>query len=228
MNEIQTRVAIVDDHPLVREGLKQMVSGLSDLVLVGEAGDILNGRKMIEQSAPDVLILDLTLGVDSGIGLLGWIREHYPQMRIMVLSMQDEAMHAERLLRLGASAYVMKSAAESDLVAALRKVIKGQRHLSEAMHERLLSSSLRSQSKPGADDPVSVLTEREREVFALIGKGVGTRQIADELILSMKTVDAHRRHMREKLNLRTTSELVRYATEWVTTQVAHLPETPAL
>lgn len=227
MNEEQIRVAIVDDHPLVREGLKQMVSGMSDMVLVGEAGDTLHGRKMIEQSAPDLVILDLTLGADSGIGLLTWIRAEYPEMRVMVLSMQDEAMHAERLLRLGASAYVMKSAAESDLVSALRKVIKGQRHLSEAMHERLLSSSLRSQAKAGSADPVSALTAREREVLAMIGKGIGTRQIADELVLSMKTVDAHRRHMREKLNLRTTSELVRYATEWVTAKVGHLPETPA-
>lgn len=227
MNDAQIRVAIVDDHPLVREGLKQMVSGMSDMVLVGEAGDTLQGRKMIEQSAPDVVILDLTLGADSGIGLLTWIREQYPEMRVMVLSMQDEAMHAERLLRLGASAYVMKSAAESDLVSALRKVINGQRHLSDAMHERLLSSSPRSASKAGSDDPVSALTDRERQVLSLIGKGIGTRQIADELVLSMKTVDAHRRHMREKLNLRTTSELVRYATEWVTTKVGHLPETPA-
>ena len=136
-------------------------------------------------------------------------------MRVLVLSMQDEALYAERLLRLGVSGYVMKNVAGTDFLGALRKVARGQRHVSAAMGERLLSQVARGRA-PGVDeDPVSALTERELEVFRLIGEGISTREISQRLDLSMKTVDAHRRHMREKLNLRSTSELIRYATQWV-------------
>ena len=132
--------------------------------------------------------------------------------------MQDEALYAERLLRLGVSGYVMKNVAGTDFLGALRKVARGQRHVSAAMGERLLSQVARGRA-PGADeDPVSALTERELEVFRLIGEGISTREISQRLDLSMKTVDAHRRHMREKLNLRSTSELIRYATQWVSDQ----------
>ncbi len=134
---------------------------------------------------------------------------------MLVLSMQDEALYAERLLRLGVSGYVMKNVAGTDFLGALRKVARGQRHVSAAMGERLLTQVARGRA-PGVDeDPVSALTERELEVFRLIGEGISTREISQRLDLSMKTVDAHRRHMREKLNLRSTSELIRYATQWV-------------
>lgn len=215
MGETQARIVIVDDHPLVREGLKQLLSGLVEFVLVGEASNIAQAQQVIERSAPDVVVLDLTLGADDGVDLLGWLRQRQPQVRVLVLSMQDEALHAERLLRLGISAYVMKSVAEADFLNALRKVVRGQRHLSAAMSERLLTKALRGQLASGPDDPVTALTERELEVFALIGRGVSTREIAEQLGLSMKTVDAHRRHMREKLNLRSSSELMRYAAQWL-------------
>jgi DNA-binding NarL/FixJ family response regulator len=124
-------------------------------------------------------------------------------------------LYAERLLRLGVSGYVMKNVAGTDFLGALRKVARGQRHVSAAMGERLLSQVAKGRA-PGADeDPVSALTDRELEVFRLIGAGISTREISQRLDLSMKTVDAHRRHMREKLNLRSTSELIRYATRWI-------------
>lgn len=212
------RIVIVDDHPLVREGLKQLLAEQSEFELVGEASDAAQARQVIAQLQPEIAVLDLTLGADSGMDLVRWIRQEYPAVRMMVLSMQDEALYAERLLRLGISAYVMKSAAESDFLNALRKVARGQRHLSAEMSERLLSKAVRGQLTAGDDDPVAALTDRELEVFKLIGGGVSTRQISEQLGLSMKTVDAHRRHMREKLNLRTTSELVRYAAQWVAAQ----------
>ncbi len=160
-------------------------------------------------------VVDLALGADDGVDLVRWIRHDYPDVRVLVLSMQDEALYAERLLRLGVSGYVMKNVAGTDFLGALRKVARGQRHVSAAMGERLLSQVARGRA-PGADeDPVSALTERELEVFRLIGEGISTREISQRLELSMKTVDAHRRHMREKLNLRSTSELIRYATQWV-------------
>jgi DNA-binding NarL/FixJ family response regulator len=160
-------------------------------------------------------VVDLALGQDDGVELVRWIRTDYPEVRVLVLSMQDEALYAERLLRLGVSGYVMKNVAGTDFLGALRKVARGQRHVSSAMGERLLTQVARGRAPGNDEDPVSSLTDRELEVFRLIGEGISTREISQRLGLSMKTVDAHRRHMREKLNLRSTSELIRYATQWV-------------
>jgi len=218
MTEHGTRLIIIDDHPLVREGLKQLLAGQPDFQIAGEASNAAQARQLLAQLKPDVAVLDLTLGQDDGIELTKWIRENHPEIRILILSMQEEALYAERLLRLGVSAYVMKSAAETDFLNALRKVARGQRHLSAEMSERLLSKAARGQLASGDDDPVTALTHRELQVFQMIGGGVSTREIADQLQLSMKTIDAHRRHMREKLNLRSTSELMRYAARWVSSQ----------
>jgi DNA-binding NarL/FixJ family response regulator len=211
----QTRIVIVDDHPFVREGLKQLLAGQSDFALAAEASSVQDARTAISGHKPDVAVVDLALGADDGVDLVRWIRQEHPDVRVLVLSMQDEALYAERLLRLGVSGYVMKNVAGTDFLGALRKVARGQRHVSAAMGERLLSQVAKGRT-PGADeDPVSALTDRELEVFRLIGEGISTREISQRLELSMKTVDAHRRHMREKLNLRSTSELIRYATQWV-------------
>jgi DNA-binding NarL/FixJ family response regulator len=211
----QTRIVIVDDHPFVREGLKQLLAGQSEFQLVGEASNVKDAQSAVGASSPDVAVVDLALGPDDGVDLVRWLRQEHPAVRVLVLSMQDEALYAERLLRLGVSGYVMKNVAGTDFLVALRKVARGQKHVSSAMGERLLSQVAKGRA-PGADeDPVSSLTDRELEVFRLIGEGVSTREISQRLDLSMKTVDAHRRHMREKLNLRSTSELIRYATRWV-------------
>lgn len=211
----QTRIVIIDDHPFVREGLKQLLSGQNDFVLAAEASNAAAAQAAVTQHSPDVAVVDLALGSDDGIELVRWIRENHPDIRVLVLSMQDEALYAERLLRLGVSGYVMKNVAGTDFLTALRKVARGQRHVSSAMGERLLTQVARGRAPAADEDPVSSLTDRELEVFRLIGAGISTREISERLDLSMKTVDAHRRHMREKLNLRTTSELIRYATQWV-------------
>jgi DNA-binding NarL/FixJ family response regulator len=209
------RIVIVDDHPFVREGLKQLLAGQTEFELIGEASSVSEAQAKIAQQEPDVAVVDLALGHDDGIDLVRWIRQHHPNVRVLVLSMQDEALYAERLLRLGVSGYVMKNVAGTDFLGALRKVARGQKHVSAAMGERLLSQVARGRALAADEDPVSALTERELEVFRLIGEGISTREISQRLELSMKTVDAHRRHMREKLNLRSTSELIRYATQWV-------------
>lgn len=211
----QTRIVIVDDHPFVREGLKQLLAGQGDFQLVGEASSMIEAQGAIDRVTPDVAVVDLTLGSDDGVELVRWIRASHPNVRVLVLSMQEEALYAERLLRLGVSGYVMKNVAGTDFLGALRKVARGQRHLSNAMGERLLSQVARGRAPSTQEDPVAGLTDRELEVFQLIGDGISTREISQRLDLSMKTVDAHRRHMREKLNLRSTSELIRYATQWV-------------
>jgi DNA-binding NarL/FixJ family response regulator len=211
----QTTIVIVDDHPFVREGLKQLLAGQTDFSLVAEASNVSDARMAISGQKPDVAVVDLALGSDDGVDLVRWVRQEHPDVRVLVLSMQDEALYAERLLRLGVSGYVMKNVAGTDFLGALRKVARGQRHVSAAMGERLLSQVAKGRA-PGTDeDPVGALTDRELEVFRLIGEGISTREISQRLDLSMKTVDAHRRHMREKLNLRSTSELIRYATRWV-------------
>lgn len=211
----QTRIVIVDDHPFVREGLKQLLAGQGDFVLSGEASSARDAQAAIQSAQPDVAVVDLALGQDDGIDLVRWIRTEHPDVRVLVLSMQDEALYAERLLRLGVSGYVMKNVASTDFLGALRKVARGQKHVSAAMGERLLSQVARGRAPGQSEDPVAALTDRELEVFRLIGDGISTREISERLNLSMKTVDAHRRHMREKLNLRSTSELIRYATQWV-------------
>lgn len=211
----QSRIVIVDDHPFVREGLKQLLGGQDDFQLMGEAASVRDAQVLIDRAPPDVAVVDLTLGADDGVDLVRWIRDAHPAVRVLVLSMQEEALHAERLLRLGVSGYVMKNAAGTDFLGALRKVARGQRHLSLAMGERLLNQLARGRAPGPDEDPVSSLTQRELEVFRLIGAGISTREISQRLDLSMKTVDAHRRHMREKLNLCSTSELIRYATQWV-------------
>lgn len=211
----------MDDHPFVREGLKQLLAGQGDFQLMAEASSASDAQQLIDAQEPDVAVVDLALGADDGVELVRWIRLTHPDVRVLVLSMQDEALYAERLLRLGVSGYVMKNVAGTDFLGALRKVARGQRHVSAAMGERMLSQVARGRS-PGADeDPVSALTDRELEVFRLIGEGISTREISQRLTLSMKTVDAHRRHMREKLNLRSTSELIRYATQWVSYRASH-------
>ena len=218
----QTRVVIVDDHPFVREGLKQILAGQKDFMLVAEASSIAGARLMISSQAPDVAVVDLALGRDDGSELVRWIRASHPDVRVLVLSMQDEALYAEGLLRLGVSGYVMKNVASTDFLVALRKVARGQRHVSASMSERLLTQLVRGRAPGKQEDPVSALTERELEVFHLIGAGISTREISQRLNLSMKTVDAHRRHMREKLNLRSTSELIRYATRWVSERASSM------
>jgi DNA-binding NarL/FixJ family response regulator len=214
------KVVIVDDHPFVREGLKQLLAGQPDFTLIGEASSAAAAQSAIDSSPPDVAVVDLALGADDGIELVRWIREHHPDVRVLVLSMQEEALYAERLLRLGVSGYVMKNVAGTDFLGALRKVARGQKHVSAAMGERLLSQVARGRAPGVSEDPVAALTDRELEVFKLIGAGISTREISERLDLSMKTVDAHRRHMREKLNLRSTSELIRYATQWVSARGA--------
>lgn len=215
MGENSTRILIVDDHPFVREGLKQLLSGQAEFTVVAEASSAAEAQVAAETQQPEVLVVDLALGHDDGTELIRWFRQQQPEVRILVLSMQEEALYAERLLRLGVNGYVMKNAASTDFLGALRKVARGQRHLSPAMGERLLAKAARGKSSTADEDPVSGLTDRELEVFRMLGAGVSTREIAEQLTLSMKTVDAHRRHMREKLNLRTTNELIRYATQWM-------------
>jgi DNA-binding NarL/FixJ family response regulator len=209
------RILVVDDHPFVREGLRQLLATHPGFVIAAEAANVRAAREAVGRERPDIAVVDLALGPDDdGVELIRWLRAEHPGVRILVLSMQDEALYAERLLGLGVSGYVMKNAAGDDFVLALERVARGQSHLSNAMLERLR----RAPSGRAAEerlDPASRLSAREQEVLKRIGSGLSTREIAEEFGLSIKTVDAHRRSLREKLGLRSTREVARFAADWV-------------
>jgi DNA-binding NarL/FixJ family response regulator len=205
------RVLIVDDHPAMLAGLRGLLSGEPDLELCGEAGSAAAAVKAIESSAPDVIILDLFLGADDDIEFVGRIHARWPRIRILVVSMQDEALFAERILAMGARGFVMKREASQVVLAAVRKVIAGEYFVSAALGERLFARKARARY---SSNVVDVLTAREREVLADIAVGKSTQEISKHLGMHFKTVDSHRRSMREKLGLKSAAELVRYAVQW--------------
>ncbi len=202
------RVMIVDDHPVVRQGIKLMVNAEPDLTVCGEAQTEQEARRMIRELKPDALVVDLSLEVGDGFNVVRDARAHFPDIRILVLSMHDEAIYAERLLAQGASGYIMKQAATEQLITALRTVLRGERFISDALQ----SSLARRKDEDG--EQKSRLSARELQVISLIGHGLGTREIADNLSLSVKTVETHRLTIKRKLALETNSQLVQYAIKW--------------
>ena len=208
---MSTRVLIVDDHPLMREGLHELLSAETDLAFCGEADSAGSALRAIESLNPDVVVLDLTLGHEDGVALVTEIHQRWPKLAILVLSMHDEALYAERLLALGVRGYVMKQEASTVFLAALRKVIAGEHYVSQTLASRLYARVSRAREH---GERVEVLTAREREVLQELARGRGTQEIATALRMSAKTVDSHRRNIREKLGLNSAGELVRYAVRW--------------
>ena len=209
-----TRVLIVDDHPLLRKGVSQLIDQEMDLIVVGEAEDANKAMTAIENTKPDVALIDITLIGMSGIELLKNVRARFPKLKMLVLSMHDESVYAHRALRAGASGYVMKQEGTDRVLTALRKVLKGEVYLSERLGNRMLRTLVNGRASL-TNSPVEVLSDRELEVFSLIGQGHGTRPIAEKLHLSIKTIESHRAHIKEKLNLQSATELVHHAIQWV-------------
>jgi DNA-binding NarL/FixJ family response regulator len=214
------RILIVDDHPVMREGLKELLAQHSDLKVCGQAESIAGALEQVALTSPDIIVLDLTLGTEDGVELIRSLRESHPQIRILVLSMHDELLYAERLLSLGVAGYIMKQEAATEFLRALRKVAAGDVYVSQAVNSRLLEQIARTRGRPGAASGLDTLTAREREVLRLTGQGRTTREIAQALSMSDKTVDSHRRNIREKLGLHSSSELLRYAFRWVSDEEA--------
>jgi len=208
------RIMLVDDHPVVRMGLAQLINDQPDMAVCGETGLAAEALDLARESRPDIMVVDLSIGESSGLELVKTLRASQRTARILVLSMHDERLFAERALRAGASGYIMKEQAARNLLAALRRVASGNVYLSEQMTDRTLAVA--AGRRPAAPDlsPIEGLTDREREVFMLIGQGSGTRQIADGLHLSVKTIETYRAHIKEKLGLETATELIRFATIW--------------
>ncbi len=208
----QRRVLIVDDHPIVRQGLRRMIEPEPDLVVCGEVQTEREARTAIRALAPDVVIVDISLAQGDGLELVRDVHAQQPELPMLVLSMHDELIYAERLLAAGASGYIMKQAASDQLLIALRQVLAGGQYLSESLAGNLGRSD--SAAAGGSADPIDRLSNRELQVLSLIGRGMSSREAAEALGLSVKTVETHRQSLKRKLNLATNAQLLQYAINW--------------
>jgi DNA-binding NarL/FixJ family response regulator len=206
------KVFLVDDHPIVRQGLALFIDREPDLMVCGEAEDATSALQAIRESTPDFVILDISLDGRDGLELLKTLRVGHPNLPVLILSMHDESVYAERSLRAGANGYIMKQEAADKVITAIRQILGGDVYLSDRLTKRMLQQFVNGSISPR--DPLAKLSDRELEVFRLIGAGHGTRQIADELHVSTKTVESYQAHIKEKLALRNARELVQHAVEW--------------
>lgn len=208
-------ILIVDDHPLVREGLITLISKQSDFSVAGEASGIAEARELARATNPRIAIVDLTLKDGNGISLIKELVEQYREIKVLALSMHDETLFAERALRAGAVGYVSKHDASRTIIHALRAVLDGGLYLSERMTTRILAQSVRRQKSVEPSSPVERLSDRELEIFEMIGRGLTSRQIADELDVSQRTIDTHRENIKQKLDLKNAVELTKHAVQWM-------------
>jgi DNA-binding NarL/FixJ family response regulator len=215
--EDKSKILVVDDHPMIREGLVRLVDDEQDLAICGQADDAPEALKAISETKPDVVVVDISLKNSSGIELMKSIKAQYPKLPVLILSMHNEALYAERALRAGAMGYIMKQEASEKLLAAIRLVLVGQIYVSDKVSKRLIRKLARGKADMTAS-PIDSLSDRELEVFHLIGQGYGTSQIAEKLYLSIKTIETYRTHIKEKLNLTNSRELLQYAIQWVSSQ----------
>lgn len=209
-----TKIFVVDDHPIVRDGLKLLLERETDLKVCGLAENAQKALKDIESHKPDLVVVDISLkGGISGIELTKGLKKKYPHMPILVLSMHDEALYAERAIRAGAKGYIMKHEMTGAIVIAIRRLMEGKMFLSEKMTTRFLEKVMFIQNER-EESPLEVLTNRELEVFQLIGEGFRTKDIAKKLNLSVKTIDTYRLRIKTKLNVDNSTELVKLAIEF--------------
>jgi len=213
----KARILVVDDHPIVREGLLRVLNSTTDLMVCGHAENIPQALAVMETSRPDLVIVDIALGGQNGIELIKDLKARHPDLPVLVHSMHDESMYAERCLRAGAKGYIMKQEPPQRLLLGVRQVLQGEVFLSETMTKQLLS---RISSGPGGkgSSPAELLSDRELEVFELLGRGHRTSEIAEMLHLSDKTIQTYREHIKEKLGLEDAVTLVRRAVQWVESQ----------
>ena len=214
------RILIVDDHPMMRQGLAQLINSEPDLTVCCEADTDRQALEAIGQSKPDLALVDISLPDKSGLELIKDLHALYPELRVLVVSMHDESLYAERVLRAGGRGYVMKQEGGKKLMGAIRHVLSGQIYVSEKMSARILEI-FSGGRRDGTGSPVGRLTDREFEVFQLIGQGKGTREIAEYLHLSVKTVEVYRANIKEKLGIKSATDRVRFAVRWADVQAGN-------
>jgi DNA-binding NarL/FixJ family response regulator len=210
----KSKVFLVDDHPLVREWLTQLIEREEDLAVCGEAEDAQEALQKIEQTRPDIVVADISLKHTHGLELVKDLQARLPALPVLVLSMHDESLYAERVLRAGAKGYITKQEATKRILQAVRQVLGGQIYISEKMASRMVHKMVLGRAD-NQKSPIERLTDRELEVFQLIGRGQATRRIAAELHLGIKTVESYRARIKEKLNLEDGTQLLQHAIQWV-------------
>jgi len=213
-------VLIVDDHPVVRQGLAQLINQEKDLEVRGYAEDAFQAMQAIKDVQPDMIIVDISLKDTSGMDLIKDVKIQYPNLPILILSMHDESLYAERALRAGAKGYIMKHEATERVITAIRRVLAGEIYVSDSMAAKMVSK-LATGIAPQNASPIECLSDRELEVFRLIGEGHKTRDVAEKLHLSVKTIETYRAHIKEKLGFKDGNELFRFAVEWVNSEMKH-------
>jgi DNA-binding NarL/FixJ family response regulator len=212
-SEKAKRIVIVDDHPLFRKGLEQLINSSDDAFhICGEANDAAEGLGVIRKLKPDLAIVDLSLPGANGIELVKNIRAEFQKLPVLILSMHDESLYALRALRAGAQGYVMKQEALENVIVAIREVLAGRPYLSSDMSAKLITNFA---SGTNETNPTDRLSDRELEILELIGKGRDVREIAKALYISAKTVETHRAHIKEKLNLKNARQVTRFAVQWL-------------
>jgi len=212
---MRKKVLIVDDHPLMREGLGKVISQQEEMAVCGEAGDASGGLAAVAKCRPDIVIVDISLDKGSGLDLIKDMHAQYPKLPILALSMHHENLYAERALRAGARGYIMKSEPASMVMMAVRKVLRGQTAVSENIVNRLVGRRGRAEQSEDCS-PTDVLSDRELEIYRCLGEGHGTRKIATKLHIAVSTVESYRAGIKQKLNLNNATELVASATRFVT------------
>lgn len=210
------RILLIDDHPIVRQGLALLIDREPDLCVCGEAEGASTAFHAITTLRPDLVVLDISLAGPDGLDVLKEIRLNTAGLPVLILSMHDETIYAERAMRAGANGYIMKQEATERVLVAIRRILQGDVYLSDRLTTTMLQQFVHGAS-PAKGSPLVSLTDRELEVFRLIGEGHGTRQIAAELHLSVKTIESYQAHIKEKLSLRNARELVQHAIEWTVT-----------
>lgn len=211
-------IIIVEDHPIFRMGMKEMIEHEPDMCVCGEAGDVACALKLIRENKPDLVVVDLSLKDSNGLELVKEIAEHHKPTLSLVLSMHDEALHAERCILAGAKGYIMKQEASESVVLAIRRIMAGHIHVSPTIMSHILNS-FQKQPDSVNESPLKRITDRELEIFQLIGRGMSPKQIAGQLNISVKTIGTYRERIKEKLGLNSAGELVRHAVIWAETGV---------
>ncbi|MCW5552539.1 MAG: response regulator transcription factor [Verrucomicrobiae bacterium] len=209
----QSRVFIVDDHTMFREGLRQLIDREPGLTVCGDAADAAEALPAIRETSPDVVLVDISLAGASGIDLIKDIKGEFEDLPVLVVSMHDESLYAERALRAGAMGYVMKHEPAKTVKAAIHKVLAGDMYLSEKMSTSVINRLLRGQSDQ-PKSPIEMLSDRELEVFRLLGQGQGVRQIAEKMEVTIPTVNSFRNRIKEKLGLKSSTEVMLHAIQW--------------
>jgi len=211
---VKRRLFLVEDHPVTREGFAQLINYQPDLEVCGQTGTAAKAISAMETLAPDLAIVDISLAESNGLELIKQLKSRFSSLPVLVLSTHDEGLYAQRAVRAGARGYVMKQAPTREVMNAIRTVLRGELYLSDPMRTRLVRQHLDGPKRSGATE-IEGLSDRELEIFELIGQGHTTRRIAAKLHLSVSTVETHRAHIKEKLAIPNATELVRRAVEWV-------------